>query len=103
MNKKAKKTVVIFRVWTRKSLFCDVIALFPEIPASQNGHLCSSYEHIGQHGAADENLVARLTRPAKPHEYRDLQRELEGHPYNYRLIVRQRNSRKFFNTRKENS
>ncbi len=44
------ETKVIFRKWP-KSQGGGVIALFPQLPASYSGHMCESYEHIGQHGA----------------------------------------------------
>ncbi len=72
---------VVFRVWHTGS----VIALFPQI---DEGHgLCSSYEHVGQHGTADYNHCIASTRPAKPEEYADLKRELESAPYRYVLQV----------------
>ena len=67
-------TKVIFRVWKDNQ---EVIALFPEVPADINGFLCSSYQHVGQHGAADYDLVISRTTPAKPDQYRELQKELE--------------------------
>ena len=81
-------TKVIFRKWRRKD-GGGIIALFPEVPADTTGHLCSSYEHIGQHGGADYNLVVfKKTRPAKPAEYAELKKELES--LGYCLEVRQK-------------
>ena len=83
-------TKVVFRKW-RRNLGCDIIALFPEVPADNAGNLCSSYEHIGQHGAADYNhVVSKLSQPAKPAEYAALKQELET--LGYCLEVRQKAS-----------
>lgn len=75
---------VIFRVWRDSG---DVIALFPREPFDQAGRYCTSYMHVGQHGAASYHGVIQRTRPARPEEYQPLQRELESAPYHYWLIV----------------
>ena len=49
--------IVIFRRW--KDEPNSVIALFPRIDSGRG--LCSSYEHIGQHGGADYDLVMTKT------------------------------------------
>ena len=54
-------TPVIFRVWPEG----DVIAIFPELAYSRDGHLCMSYQHVGQHGGADCELVTKATRHLK--------------------------------------
>lgn len=78
---KTEKTRVVFRVWPNG----DVIALFPQIADSYDGRTCSSYEHIGQHSAADTFCVVRQTRLAKPKGYRELAKELKG--FGYKLVV----------------
>lgn len=82
------KTKVVFLVWipSLSYKFDDVIALFPEI--KEGSGLCLSYEHFGQHGAADYLTVISRTRPARPCEYAALKAELEGRGYN--LEVRKR-------------
>jgi hypothetical protein len=82
---------VIFRKW-RKSFDPDqaVFALFPKIPADLNGVYCTSYQHVGQHGAADYNHCIRSSFPVKPEEYSDLATELRQ--IGYDLNIRQRNS-----------
>ena len=65
-------TPVIFR----QSPDGEVIALFPATPADTSGSLCSSYQHVGQHGAANDLLVVTTTKLAKPEEYADLLAEL---------------------------
>jgi len=81
-------TVVVFRRW--RAFGQTVIALFPE---DVDKGFCSSYEHVGQHGAADYSGVVRKTTLATPEEYADLKRELESEPYNYVLRVVKRRSR----------
>jgi hypothetical protein len=55
-------TKVVFRVWLSDG---DVIALFPEIPADNDGKLCQSFQHVGQHGGTDTAIVRERTRPAQ--------------------------------------
>ena len=81
-------TIVVFRRW--RAFGQTVIALFPE---DVDKGFCSSFEHIGQHGAADYSGVVRKTTLATPEEYADLKRELESEPYNYVLRVVKRRSR----------
>lgn len=81
------KTLVLFRVWRKGS---DVLALFPLDPEDRSGYLCGSYQHVGQHSAADPYHCMRATRPAKPAEYRDLARELRSAPYHYKLKIGRR-------------
>jgi len=87
------KTVVVFRKW-KKSEGGGILALFPL--EQERGYLCTSYEHIGQHGAADYVGCIMRTKSAKPEEYADLKKELESEPYNYNLVVKKRrpNSRR---------
>ena len=82
-------TKVIFRKWRKDE---EVIALFPEIPADYEGHLCQSYARVGQHGGADRLLVMRMTVPAKLGEYTALKQELEG--LGYSLKIGKRTTRK---------
>lgn len=77
--------VVVFRRW--KDGF-GIIALFPEIPADLDGRYCESYEHIGQHGAADYHGVVMATMPVVPREYADLAEELRQIGYNLRRVKR---------------
>ncbi len=72
------RTDVAFRVFPDG----DVIALFPN--EYWGGGSIASFQHVGQHGGASHDLIHEL-RPATRAEYRDLKRELEGAPYNYRL------------------
>lgn len=66
------RDVVIFRKWSEG----DIIALFPEHPADDEGLLCDSYQHVGQHGGANCVMVINATRPANHEEYARLAEEL---------------------------
>ena len=78
--------VVVFRRWRDRS--GDIIALFPEIPADDQGRYCQSYMQVGQHGAADYHSVIRLTAPVGPKQYAPLAEELWRIGYNLRPIRR---------------
>ena len=71
---------VIFRTWPKG----DVIALFPDIEAGLFS--CSSYMHVGQHGAADYRYVVERTKQATIAEYADLAVELTKIGYNLRMV-----------------
>ena len=60
----------------------EIIALFPEISASNDGYFCQSYMHVGQHGAATPDIVIRQTKLATPAEYAKLHKELRCIGYN---------------------
>lgn len=81
------KTRVVFRVWRFGSGKGDVIALFPDEKADDDGH-CMSYEHVGQHGGAAYVGVIARTRPAKPAEYGPLAEELAQRGYNLKISKR---------------
>lgn len=75
---------VIFRKFKKEG---DVIALFPNIPADHKGN-CMSYQHVGQHGAADYRGCIKSTVPATPEEYNGLEKELRN--IGYDLVIRKR-------------
>ena len=75
------KTKVIYRKFSDG----EIIALFPQIAANVTGWFCSSYMHVGQHGAADTNVVVRQTVLAKPKEYAKLHKELKQLGYNLQI------------------
>ena len=64
-------TPVIFRKFKEG----DLIALFPTIPADMDMGHCQSYQHVGQHGAADLGIIYE-TKPAPLYEYTGLLLEL---------------------------
>lgn len=88
---RSKLTIVIFRKYRTDG---SILALFPELHATVDGRLITSYQHVGQHGAADYAHCIRITTPATPAEYAALRRELEGNPYRYRFDVRTRYTRR---------
>jgi len=72
-NKKPRaSTTVVFRRFKEG----DVVALFPDIPFDAQGNV-ASYSHIGQHAAADYNIILDKTVPATYLEYRLLLVELK--------------------------
>lgn len=86
------ETPVLFRKWSDG----DVVALFPTIPGTVNDPgSCSSYQHVGQHGAAALCGLIANTKPASEADYTDLKKELESAPYGYRLKVYAHNQRRF--------
>lgn len=82
--KDTTETPMVFRVWPNG----DVIALMPTLPYAVGGYCCQSYEHVGQHGAADYTGVVRATKLATAAEYADLLAELTGRGYNVRPVKR---------------
>ena len=89
MTRKANEAVpVIFRVWPKEH--DAVIAILPTLPGTYDPATCSSYMHVGQHGACDPVGLVEETRLAAPSEYAALKRELEAAPYRYKLAVRRR-------------
>jgi len=61
----------------------DIIALFPEI--EHCFPMCSSYQHIGQHGGADYHGLIQITTLATPPEYEPLKTELESIGYDLKI------------------
>lgn len=83
------KTQIIFRYWRK-----DVIALFPYEIADMKGN-CLSYQHVGQHGAANYSAIVYESRPATQAELANLKEELERLGYNLEIIHR-RNHQRFY-------
>lgn len=81
------QTKVIFRKWKDNE---DIIALFPE-DTDRRKLTVNSYEHLGQHAAADYDGVIALTTLAKEAEYKDLLAELRSIGYeNLRILKKGR-------------
>jgi len=74
-----EKLPVIFRRPRGKAAFANdgVTAVFPTLPQDTAGRLLTVYAHVGQHGGASFGWYTE-TRAAKPEEYADLLRELQG-------------------------
>lgn len=65
-------TIVVFRKFKDDK---SIVALFPMELNYHDGY-CESYQHVGQHGAADYKHCIAISTPAKPKEYAALYREL---------------------------
>jgi len=65
----------------------DCFALFPTLEATRDG-LCTCYQHIGQHCAADYAGCIARSKPATPEQYADLLRELTRIGYRLRVVRR---------------
>lgn len=66
----------------------DIIALFPSEPGNTRLATCLSYQHIGQHGAADLRGTMEDTTPASEKQFASLKQELEDIGYSLRLVKR---------------
>jgi hypothetical protein len=84
----ADATKVIFRKWRTEGGDWRTFCLFPELPSDSDGYLCQSFEHIGQHSAADPAVVQQLSVPANPVEYQELQAELTQIGYKLHVLRR---------------
>lgn len=80
-----QKIKVVFRVFKDGG---DVLALFPDEESSPG--LCLSYQRVGQHSSAMYYHCMRITRPAKPLEYKSLKTELESIGYELDIKNRRR-------------
>lgn len=89
MQKNNDKTVVVFRKWRNG----NVLALFPYELCDSVGKQCMSYEHVGQHGAADYSHCIDSTVPALPSQYQALYKELESIGYDLEVKQKVRYSR----------
>lgn len=87
-------TKVIFRKFRNG----EVIALFPQEPATRDGWECMSYMHVGQHGGADP-MIVQNTKAAQPKEYAPLAAELLS--IGYRLDIRKKFTKQDYQIRKE--
>lgn len=88
MNKDKHTTDVIFRKDTSKDWKGTIFALFPHDVCDFKGNV-TSYQHLGQHSAADYNHCIRKSKPATETEYADLKKELESLGYNLNIVKKQ--------------
>ena len=86
------------KVIFRKFKSGDVIALFPQEPATSDGWECMSYMHVGQHGSANP-MIVQDTKAATPKEYAPLVAELLS--IGYRLDIHKRFGRNDYKIRQE--
>lgn len=84
-NTEEKPTPVIFRKWKDTG---DIMALFPYDLGTDDPYTCSSYEHVGQHSAADPHHCIQATTPCTPDEYAPLKAELESLGYKLKPMNR---------------
>ena len=82
------KVKVIFRKVKSGDFNGDIIAFFPELPATFGNMVC--YEHIGQHGEACIDYYYNDTVHANPKEYAELYRELQRIYDDVILVIKQR-------------
>ncbi len=80
LNEKVK---VIFRKYQG-----EILALFPELPGTNEARTCLCYAHVGQHSSANYHWVIGHSKPAKPDEYKALHAELTG--IGYELEIKQK-------------
>lgn len=80
-------------VMFRKEKDGNVLAVFPRERAA-----CATFDKLTfdkhGHGGADWNYIMQKTRPAKPAEYAALKRAMEAKPYEYKLRVVARRTRR---------
>lgn len=81
------KTITVFRKYKDG----EIIALFPAEKWNRYDNTCTSYVHVGQHGAADYDSVVSRTTLATPEEYADLKSELER--IGYELDIKKKYTR----------
>lgn len=94
---KKDTTIVVFRKFKDTG---EIIALFPEVPATNRPEHLMSYMHVGQHGTAHHGVVPDSTHPVHdPADYADLKRELES--IGYTLDIRKKFPSGSYATRRE--
>lgn len=87
-RRKPNATPVIFRKFPTDGDMPEVIAFFPTIPGTNQGHTCLNYMHVGQHGAGDVNAMLDMVA-CRPRDWQALLKELEGQGYdNLRVYTR---------------
>ena len=78
---------VVIRVWREKD--GDVFALFPALPADNDGYLCDSFQHLGGHGAANYGICIDKSRPANAAQIAEMVADLRKIGYNPKVYQRQ--------------
>tara|TARA_R110000868_G_scaffold74337_10_gene214985 strand:+ start:2773 stop:3081 length:309 start_codon:yes stop_codon:yes gene_type:complete len=99
MERDEHKTDMVFRVDTSKEFKGDVFVLFPHEVADFYGGVVS-YQHLGQHSAADYVFCMGKSRKATEEEFAPLKKEIESLGYNVNLVSK-RNYEKYLNSYKK--
>ena len=77
-----------------------IYALFPHEVADYKGNV-TSYQHVGQHSAADYKHCIKTSKVATPEQYADLQSELKSIGYNL-IIIQKQNYKKYLKSYRKN-
>jgi hypothetical protein len=88
MKKDTEFTDVIFRVDTTKDFKGTVFALFPHEVCDKSGSV-TTYQHVGQHSAANYVWCIKRSRPATTQETLPLFNELTNLGYLLQIVKRQ--------------
>lgn len=93
-------TPVIFRRFKKGG---DLIAIFPTLPGDSSPATCSSYQHVGQHGACDPVGLVGKTVPASTAEadVAKLQRELVDQGYDYLVVIKRARYRHYLERKRD--
>ena len=89
-NAKVVRPCVIFRKYKNG----DIIAVFPYEVETHHGYILC-YEHVGQHGHGNYNVIVAKTTLATPEEYKCLLKELENLGYKNLKVQKKRNHKKY--------
>ena len=91
-------TPVLFRKY--KTHPRNIVAVFPDLPGTNDPSTVTVYEHNGQHSHASYVTMIAITTPATPEEYAPLADELIRQGYDDLQPVR-RETKQHRQTRKE--
>lgn len=86
MGKIKQNNIDITKVIFRKFPDNNIIALFPELPGTNDILTCLNYMHLGQYGSGRATIEG--TKPCRVGEYFSLFKELERIGYNLKVVTR---------------
>lgn len=95
-SQKEKPVRVLFRVDQDNG---EIVAVFPDIPGTNDPYQMLCYAHVGQHNACSMDWFYEYTEKAKEGEYQPLKKELELLGYN--LAIRSRMTQRMLENRKK--
>lgn len=78
------RTIVIFReerILGSRPAEWQVVAIFPELPGTNDPGTCTCYAHVGQHGSMDTSYRFQTRKPRDLAAVAALRAELEGLGY----------------------